>query len=207
MCICWGRAEPAASPELVSALRLTTCSPPPPRKGTTALGTSRGSRPSHRPLNLEQLRSPRQQLGPADHKSLQAQARQRDGLGRWGRGGGSRQGLRHTQPLLKPRSSLGWRLCALAGQTFLTDQRSFNTAQQKQRGLTGGGYMEKQIGKLEHLTRKSLLHTLWGQQGPASPRPQPKGSVSIRPLPWLRGLEPKRSQRIPQIPLTRKTQA
>lgn len=47
-CVYMLGAEPAASSQLVSALRLTTCSPLLPREGTTALGTSRGSRPSHK---------------------------------------------------------------------------------------------------------------------------------------------------------------
>lgn len=151
-CVYMLGAEPAASSQLVSALRLTTCSPFPPREGTTAWGHPVARVPRTRPLNLEQLRSSCQRLGPASHKSLQAQARQRDGWGRWGRSGGSRQGLRHTPPLPKPHSSPGWRLCTLAAQTFLTDQRSLNTTQQKHRGLAGGGYVDKPSWQLAHLT-------------------------------------------------------
>lgn len=90
--------------------------------------------PHVRPVNLEQLPSPRQQLGPAGHKSLMTRAEhsrrllQEVGDGVWR----SRQAGAQKIPPSPPNSipsiqAKGGAFASLLGKLFLTNHSSFHT--------------------------------------------------------------------------------
>ena len=111
--------------------------------------------PHIRPLNLVQLPHPRQQLGPAGHKSLPTRGRRgRLLLPPLAVGEGEQAGAPEPSPAPHPRTPLvpfkprvaGF----LQGELSLHQQTSFDTTgttQQKQRGRPGeAGYTDKPSG-------------------------------------------------------------
>lgn len=93
-----------------------------PERQQLPWGSPMAGKPHGRPLNLEQLPSPREQLGPAGHKSLMTQAeRGRRLLQAVGEGEGEEQAGGGSETLSLPSTpkphplppSPGWRLCIL----------------------------------------------------------------------------------------------
>lgn len=97
-----------------------TIAPSTPERQQLPWGSPMAGKPHGRPLNLEQLPSPRQQLGPAGHKSLMTQAERGQAVGE-GEGEGEEQAGGGSETLSLPSTpkphplppSPGWRLCIL----------------------------------------------------------------------------------------------